>query len=186
MTLCSQTSNPRIAVVGPTGSGKTTFARALAAGLQVTHIELDALFWEENWTPGEFDVVKQRVVDAMAEDRWVSDGNYGSYREYQLPRTTTMVWLDYSLPVCMLRLFWRTLRRTCTRQELWAGNRESFAQAFFSRKSVFLWLLRQHPRLKRHYAAMIESDGKHLNLIRLRTPREARTLLLQVCGAHTL
>jgi len=43
----------RIAVVGVTGCGKTTFAAALAAALDLAHIELDALHWEPDWVPAE-------------------------------------------------------------------------------------------------------------------------------------
>jgi adenylate kinase family enzyme len=35
----------RVAVIGGTGSGKTTVSRRLAQRLDVQHVELDALFW---------------------------------------------------------------------------------------------------------------------------------------------
>lgn len=41
----------RVCVVGTTCSGKPTFAQDLAQALEVSHIELDALYWTENWTP---------------------------------------------------------------------------------------------------------------------------------------
>ncbi len=41
----------RIYVVGTTGSGKTTLARQLARRLGISHLELDALHWDANWTP---------------------------------------------------------------------------------------------------------------------------------------
>jgi len=41
----------RINVVGASGSGKSTFARALAKRLMIPVIEMDALFWSQNWTP---------------------------------------------------------------------------------------------------------------------------------------
>ena len=125
-----------------------------------------------------------RIVKAMAADRWVSDGNYGKFREIQLPRTTTLVWLDYSLPVCLLRLLRRTVIRTVTRKELWAGNRESFYRQFFSKRSIFLFLFRQHPQLRRHYWDMVHGEAGHLKVIRLGSPREARRLV-RACAARS-
>ena len=39
----------RVSVVGTTGSGKTTFDRALAEQLGLPYIEMDALNWQTGW-----------------------------------------------------------------------------------------------------------------------------------------
>jgi len=39
----------RINVVGTSASGKSTFARMLAQKLQLDYIELDDLFWLDDW-----------------------------------------------------------------------------------------------------------------------------------------
>ena len=50
MTQGAQTSEfQRVAVVGTSCVGKTTFARKLSTCLGVWHIELDALFWQPEW-----------------------------------------------------------------------------------------------------------------------------------------
>ena len=41
----------RINVVGTSCSGKSTLARALAERLNAPYIELDAIFWDRDWTP---------------------------------------------------------------------------------------------------------------------------------------
>ena len=41
----------RIAVIGTTGSGKTSFSKRVAATLSAPRIELDALYHEPGWTP---------------------------------------------------------------------------------------------------------------------------------------
>ena len=38
-----------INVIGTTGSGKSTFARKLARQLELTPIEMDDLFWLDDW-----------------------------------------------------------------------------------------------------------------------------------------
>jgi len=43
-------SNSRVIIVGTSGAGKTTLARKLSSNFDLTDIELDALFWDSNWT----------------------------------------------------------------------------------------------------------------------------------------
>src|SRR5947209_14117981 len=98
----------RIVVSGSTGAGKTTLARAIARRLDIPHVEMDALFWEADWTPAPDDVFFQRVRDATAGDAWVVDGNYTRARHLLWPRADIVIWLDFPLWV----IFPRLLRRT--------------------------------------------------------------------------
>jgi hypothetical protein len=50
----------RIVVIGATGSGKSSFALRLARSLDVAFVELDALFWESDWTPTPPDIFRAR------------------------------------------------------------------------------------------------------------------------------
>src|SRR5213594_2068303 len=101
----------RIAVVGTTGAGKTTLARQLAQRLGLRHVELDALYWEPNWTSATTGVFRERTAQALSGDSWVVDGNYGRVRDIIWSRADTIIWLDYSLPVIFWRLVWRTFWR---------------------------------------------------------------------------
>ncbi|MBI4496379.1 MAG: AAA family ATPase [Chloroflexi bacterium] len=169
----------RIAVVGTTGSGKTTTARHLARSLGVPAIELDGLYWEPDWMSAPREVFRARVAGAIAGDRWVVDGNYGSAaQDLILPRATTVVWLDYPLPVVLWQLFRRTLRRTLTREELWNGNRERFWTQFLSRESLFLWALYSHPRNQARYTTLHRRpESAHLTVLRFRSPGETQAWL---------
>ncbi len=164
----------RIAVVGTTGSGKTTMARQLAARLGLRHVELDALNWGPNWQAAEIEVFRERVAAATAGDGWVLDGNYSGVRDIYWPRADTLVWLDYSLPVILWRLWWRTLRRVVTREKLWNGNREGLRNAFFSRDSILLWALHTYDRRRKQYAALLaQPESAHLTVIHFTSPRAA-------------
>lgn len=85
----------RIAVVGTTGSGKTTTARRLAAALKVPHVELDALYWQPEWTETPVEPFRRLVSEALSADGWVVDGNYGKVRDIVLARAESVVWLDF-------------------------------------------------------------------------------------------
>ncbi len=168
----------RIAVVGTTGSGKTTVARWISERLSIPHVELDALYWGPDWTPMPLQVFRERTVRALDGDAWVSDGNYGKVRDLVWRRADTVVWLDYALPVILGRLTWRTLRRIFTREELWSGNRERFHVQFFTRDSLFLWAFRTFPRRRREYPLLFQqSEYAHVQVICLRSPRATRNWL---------
>ncbi len=80
----------RIVVVGTTGSGKTTLAGQLSQRLAIPHIELDALHWEENWTPTSPVVFQERTAQALSGDAWVVDGNYSQVRHIIWSRADTI------------------------------------------------------------------------------------------------
>jgi len=173
----------RIAVVGTTGSGKTTLASALAAQLALPHIELDSLNWQAGWRdlsrtdPDEF---VRRATFAVAADAWVADGNYGLVRDFVWRRATHLVWLDYDRPVIMYRVIWRSLARALLRTELWAGNRERWGHMLRPSHPI-RWAWSTWRRRRIEYEERIgRSDYAHLVVLRLRRPRDAEQLLRQL------
>ncbi len=161
-----------------TGSGKSVLARRLAAARRIPHVELDALFWEPDWTPAPLEEFRRRVSEATARGPWVVDGNYSSVQDITWARAGILVWLDYTLPVILWRLWWRTLRRGVTRQTLWKGNRERLRTQFFSRDSLFLWALKSRKRHKARYPVELRRpQNSHLQVVHLRYPSEARRWL---------
>ena len=172
---------PRIVVVGVTGSGKTTIALHLARILHIPHVELDALHWLPNWVAMEREAFRHAVAQALSGSTWVTDGNYGKARDIIWGRATTIVWLDYALPVILWQLAVRSCKRVFTREELWNGNHETFRGVFFSKDSLFLWALQSYPRHRREYTAYkTMPEGAHLQMIHLRSRRETAEWLGQL------
>ena len=168
----------RINVVGTTGSGKTALARRISQRLGIRHVELDAIRHGPNWTETPDDLFRERVSLALSGDAWVTCGNYSVARDVAWPRAQMIVWLDYPLRTAMRRLFWRTLRRCFTQEELWNGNRESFRKAFLSKESLFLWLLQTYWRRKREYPVLLKRpEYVHLDVVQLGSPRETERWL---------
>ncbi|MBD2113801.1 MULTISPECIES: AAA family ATPase [Cyanophyceae] len=176
----------RIAIVGTTGSGKTTLARRVAQRCLIPHIELDALQWEPNWTPAEPQVFRDRVRLALSGDRWVVDGNYSAVRDIVWQRADTVVLLDYPFGLVLRRLLRRTWRRSLYQEELWNGNRETFRQSFFSRDSILVWLLRTYWKKRKQYPVLFQqSEYAHLSTVHLRSPKAAEQWLFS-CEQHLL
>lgn len=165
-------------VVGTSGSGKTRFARALSEKLAVPHIELDALHWLADWRERPLDEFRTLVARAAQGDRWVIDGNYGVVRDLTWPRATAVIWLNYSFPRTFWRVFSRTVKRCATREELFAGNRESLAMTFCSRDSILLWTIQTYHRRQRKYRKLFDGDDHaHLGKIEFGHPAKATRAL---------
>ena len=164
----------RVTVVGTSGSGKTTLAQRLSEKLAIPHVELDAIYWQPNWTSLPVDQFRQRVDTALSDDTWVTDGNYSMVRDIVWARADMVIWLDYPLWVMLWRVFWRGLRRSVTGEELWEfGNRESMFRHLFTRDSLLLWVLTTYRRRRKEYPMLLtQPEYSHLRLVRLRSPEE--------------
>ena len=174
----------RIIVLGTSGAGKTSMAMELALTMGVPHVEFDALRHGPNWAETPDDEFRESIAEALSGDRWVADGNYSVAREVAWPRATTLVWLDYPFPVVLWRLTIRTFRRGIFRIELWNGNKENLLDHFFTRESLFLWVLKTHWRIRRQFRELFwEPRFAHLKVVRHRSPRAAKAWLRGVAAA---
>ena len=174
-------SPQRINVIGTSGSGKTTVARALAELLGASHIEIDAIHWQEDWTEMPDDQIRIHLARATADDAWVIDGNYSNFRDLVWPRCDTVIWLDYSFARVFSQLLARTVARIVDREVLWNGNRERWRTAVFSRDSILLWAIQTHWRRKRSTPVeLARPEWAHLNVVRLRSRRETHRWLCQL------
>jgi adenylate kinase family enzyme len=177
----------RVSVIGTSGSGKTTFARAFAGRLGARHIDLDAINWQPGWIglndhdPEEF---RRRTAAAVEGDAWACCGNYSGVRDLVLARATHLVWLDYPRSLVMARVLKRSFHRAVTRQELWpgTGNRETFA-AWLDPGHPIRWAWDTYAGRKVRYGAMMDDPRvAHLERHRVTRPWEADALIARLAG----
>ncbi|WP_329130957.1 adenylate kinase [Streptomyces sp. NBC_00670] len=163
----------RILVVGVTGAGKSTLARAVGRRLDVPCHEMDALYftgpgWAVN---GE---LTETVARLAAGPSWIVDSlGYPEVRDLLWERADTVLWLDYPRRVVMPRVLRRSLRRTVTRESLFGGNRETWA-GWFSREHPAWWAWSQHAGRRREIERRTR-DPRFAPLRTLRFPRPGAT-----------
>ena len=101
----------RICILGPSNSGKSTLAEAIARkrGLEVVHLDL---FYHRPNTDWELRPTDEFVAlhdAAITGKRWVIDGNYSNCMPQRFLRATGSILLDISTPASLFRYCRRTL-----------------------------------------------------------------------------
>ncbi|MFE9117462.1 adenylate kinase [Streptomyces sp. NPDC007172] len=167
----------RVLVVGSTGAGKSTLARALGERLDVPYHELDALhFAGPGWA--EDPHFATRVAEIAATSAWVLD-SYGTpeVRPLLWERADTVLWLDYPRRVVMLRVLRRSLRRTVRRERIFNGNRETLTE-WFRPDHPARWAWSQYaPRRATLTALTTDPAFTPLHTLRFTEPRATRRWL---------
>ena len=178
----------RIAVIGSSGAGKTTFSRALGRRLGLPVVELDAVNWQAGWRdlvthdPDEF---VRRAGEALAGERWITDGNYSLVMGRIWPRVTDAVWLDYSKAVVMGRVIRRSISRALSRRELWpgTGNREDWLR-WFDKGHPIRWAWDTFESRRSRYEALFADPAlAHVRVHRLTRPGDAPRLEARLAAA---
>lgn len=172
----------RVRVVGTSGAGKTTFARALARRLGVPHRELDEVFWGPGWVKKDPDVARGILREFLDGEPggWIVDGNWNDARQGLAGDADVVVWLDYPRRVVMARVVRRTLTRSVLRRPVYHGNTESLASLVRRdpEENIVLWAWTSFAGTRERYAA--EAARGAVPVVRLRTPRAARRWLAAV------
>ena len=90
-----------IGICGASGSGKSTFSRALHQRTGIPLFHLDMMYWNRDKTKVEKSVFLERLSAVLEKDEWIIDGNYGSTMELRMAVCDTVIFLDYPLDVCL-------------------------------------------------------------------------------------
>ncbi len=91
----------KVIVIGCPGSGKSTFARALAGktALPLHHLDLLHHLPDRSILPREeFDAELEKL---LTSPRWIIDGNYLRTMARRTEACDTVFWLDYPAEVCL-------------------------------------------------------------------------------------
>lgn len=136
----------RIIILGNSGAGKSTFARALGARLGLPVAHLDALFWQPGWREPEAQAFRDAVARAIEGDAWITDGNFvGRTFDLRMPRADTVIYIDQPTWLCVYRILWRWITAFGRRRpDLAEGCEEHFDPKFFR----WVWTFNRDTRPK--------------------------------------
>lgn len=159
----------RVAVVGPGGAGKSTFARELGTrtGLPVVH--LDHHFWQAGWVETPRNEWRERQRAILVSDRWIADGNYGGTFDERFERADTVIVITRNRFACVAGALRRSIVNHGTAVQA-EGCPERLQLAFYR----WIWNYKRDswPRLD---AAL--GRHAHLHVVELTSRRAMRRFL---------
>jgi adenylate kinase family enzyme len=157
----------RIAVIGISGAGKSTFARALAQRTGLPLMHGDQLEWLPDWELRPDGDLGALHATWIAQPRWIIEGWVDPERVARLDAADLVIDLDLSRWRCSARVLARMLRRV-RRDEMPAGCVDRFQPHVLDR----VFFKRERPSIDGALrAATLKS------YVRLRSPRQARAWL---------
>ena len=168
----------RVNVLGTSGSGKSTFAKALADKLNCAYVEMDGLFWLDDWQHVDDETFIKNIEKALDKPAFVLDGNYSRMIPIKWKDIDTVIWLNYSFPLVLFRAFRRAIFRANSRKKLWDTNNVESLTRLFSKKSIIWWTITTHKKNRKKVRQLINKPQyQHIKFIELTKPIEAKTFL---------
>ena len=102
----------RIAIVGISGSGKSTFADKLGKKLNRPIIHLDKEYWTSDWRKKYSKEEWRRFIEKLSQkENWIIDGNYQSTITIRLNKADTIIYFDFPKWRSLFRSFIRIFHR---------------------------------------------------------------------------
>jgi len=159
----------RIAIIGCGGSGKTILARRLNTSLDVPVTNLDALYYDDGWSPTPPEKFAAMQHELVAKNRWIIEGNYASTLPIRLARADTVILLDLPAWTCL----WGIAQRR------WRYRGGQHADGVYDRItwSFTRYILGYRRSMRPRVNALVAEHGQHARYVHLTSRRQANRFL---------
>ena len=164
----------RVIIIGCGGAGKSTLARAIGEKLDLPVIHLDKLFWLPGWVQVSREEFDRLLAQAVAEPRWIMDGNFNRTIQSRLDHCDTVIYMDFSRRACV----WGVIKRIATtygkvRPDMGDGCPERIDMEFLK----WVWNFNRNKR-DDYYRMLNGLEGKRVIILKSR--RQVRSFLNQL------
>jgi adenylate kinase family enzyme len=162
----------RVLVIGGSGGGKSTLARALGTKLKLPVIHLDQSWWTPGWVELGNEQFIPKLNALLADECWIIDGNYTQTFDRRMPRADTIIWIDQPRDVCLRRALWRAVTQLGrVREDVAPGCPERVDFEFLR----YVWTFKEKHDTK--IAGAVSTHGAHARLVRLCNDSEIAAFL---------
>ena len=159
----------KILVYGNSGSGKSTYAKAMSMRHGLAHLDLDSIVWE----PGKIAVqrkpedVSASLHDFISSERgWVIEGCYGELIEAASQHCSELVFLNPGCEACLannLQRPWESHKyASLEEQNSMLANLQAWVAAYYTREDQ--WSYSAHRRIFDEHAG---TKVEHLSVVHL-------------------
>ncbi|MFI3326422.1 MAG: DNA topology modulation protein [Clostridia bacterium] len=127
----------KIAVIGYSGSGKSTTAKHLADFYKAPVLFLDTVQFLPNWVERDLEEGKKIVKDFMEKPSWIIDGAYTKfYQAERFEQADQIIFFNFNRFNCLYRCIKRYFKyRGKSRESITKGCNEKIDLEFF------LWII---------------------------------------------
>lgn len=160
----------QILIIGNAGSGKTTFAKALAKKTHLPLIHLDKLFWCGEWehlSRDDFDAVLQEELD---KPEWIIDGNFSRTIPHRLKYCDTVFYFNLPTVTCLWGSTVRVIKNYGKTRDDMGGNCPEYFDK--QKRELYKAIFTFNKKHRKKYRKLLEEQANK-NIVIFKSRKQA-------------